>query len=110
VNWSLQAYRIVAWVVGTGLVILVCVGVPLRYLGHHPIVVDIVGPLHGFLFIGYLILALNLAVRYRWNPVVALLVMGAGTVPFCSFIAEHYVTRWVRRHEQERSGLAPAAT
>jgi hypothetical protein len=31
-------------------------------------------------------------------------------VPFCSFIAEHYVTRWVRRHEEERSGLAPAAT
>ncbi|HVA60425.1 MAG TPA: DUF3817 domain-containing protein [Mycobacteriales bacterium] len=93
---ALTRYRVLAYVVGTGLVILVCVGVPLRYAGGNKIVVEIVGPLHGFLFIAYLLAAIDLAIRCRWHPVRALLVMAAGTVPFCSFLAERVVTRDVR--------------
>lgn len=95
----LLAYRIVANIVGVGLVVLVLIGVPLRYLGHHPIVVMIVGPLHGFLYVVYLLLALSLLFRERWNIVFAVLVAAAGTVPFLSFVAERVVTRRVRARQ-----------
>ena len=93
---ALTRYRVVAYVVGVGLLVLVLVGVPLKYAADQRGVVAVVVPLHGFLYVVYVLLALKLAVRYRWSPVRALLVMLAGTVPFLTFVAEHYVTRWVR--------------
>ena len=41
-NGALARYRVMAYVVGIGLVILVCIGVPLRYGANFPLVVEIV--------------------------------------------------------------------
>jgi integral membrane protein len=96
IEGALLRYRILAYVVGVGLVVLVLIGVPLQTAGHNDSVVKIVGPLHGFLYMVYLVLVLDLARRCRWNPIRMILVMAAGTVPFLSFVAEHYTTRAVR--------------
>lgn len=96
VRAALVRYRLIAYVVGVGLIALVLVGVPLKYLADQPTVVEIVGPLHGFLYVVYLLLTLDLSVRCRWRLRRTLLVMLAGTVPFLSFVAERIVTRWVR--------------
>ena len=88
----LLRYQVMAWVVGVGLVILVFVGIPLQLAGHKG-VVQVVGPLHGFLYIVYLLAAFELAVRRRWPAWKTLLVLGAGTVPLLSFVVERWVTR-----------------
>jgi integral membrane protein len=93
---ALLRYRVIAWVVGVGLIILVLVGVPLKYAAGQDAVVAVVGPIHGFLYIGYLLASLDLAVRGRWPLRRTVLVMLAGTVPFLSFVAERVVTRLVR--------------
>ena len=102
---ALLRYRIVAYVVGVGLIVLVLIGVPLQTAGHNDSVVKIVGPLHGFLYMVYLVLVLDLARRCRWNPIRMILVMAAGTVPFLSFVAEHYTTRAVREGRTSWHGL-----
>ena len=89
---ALLFYRVLAYVVGVGLLILVLVAMPLKYLADSPTLVAIVGPLHGFLYMVYLVAAVNLAFRARWSPVKTVLVMLAGTVPFVSFVAERKVT------------------
>jgi integral membrane protein len=89
----LLRYRVMANVVGVGLVILFFIGLPLRYGFGHKGVVEVVGPLHGFLYIVYLFVAFDLAVRRRWPIWKAILVLGAGTVPLLSFIVERWVTR-----------------
>ena len=89
---SLLFYRVLAYTVGVGLVILVLVAVPLKYFADSPTLVAIVGPLHGVLYMVYLVAAVNLAFRSRWSPVKTVLVMLAGTVPFVSFVAERKVT------------------
>jgi integral membrane protein len=91
-------YRVMAWIVGVGLVILVFVGVPLQVWGNTPQVAAVVGTAHGFLYIVYLLVAFDLAVRRRWSIGKSLLVLGAGTVPFLSFVVE----RWVTRHDREQ--------
>jgi integral membrane protein len=93
---ALLRYRVIAWVVGVGLVVLVLIGVPLKYAADQPAVVAVVGPIHGFLYIGYLLASLDLAIRGRWPLRRTVLVMLAGTVPFLSFVAERVVTRVVR--------------
>jgi integral membrane protein len=96
VNGALIRYRIIAWVVGTGLLILVLVGVPLQYAADQKTVVEIVGPIHGFLYIVYLLATAELGFRARWSPVKLVLVCLAGTIPFLSFVAERKVTRDAR--------------
>jgi integral membrane protein len=87
---------VMAYVTGTGLVVLVCIAMPIKYIGHNDTPVAIVGALHGFLYMIYVVCSLVLAERCRWRPVQALLVALAGTIPFVSFYAERKVTAQVR--------------
>ncbi len=93
---ALSRYRVMAYVVGTLLLVLVLVAVPLKYLAHHPGPVMVVGQLHGFLYIVYLVLALNLALQRRWSLLRTALLLVAGTVPFLTFVMERRVSAWVR--------------
>jgi integral membrane protein len=88
---ALLFYRVMAYVVGVGLLILVLVAMPLKYLADSEGLIGIVGPLHGFLYMVYLVATVGLAFRSRWTPVKTVLVMLAGTVPFVSFVVERRV-------------------
>ena len=92
---ALLRYQIIAYVVGVGLIVLVLIGVPLKYGADVDSVVAIVGPLHGVLYVVYLLLTLDLARRIRLNPIIMILVMLAGTIPFLSFVAERKMTGYV---------------
>ena len=84
-------YRIMAYVVGTGLLVLVFVGVPLQYGAGIPQVDAIVGPIHGFLYIVYLLTAVDLARRARFTLLQLAAMIGAGFLPFLAFVIEHRV-------------------
>ena len=93
---ALIRYRVMAWVVGCLLVVLVCVGLPLKYLGGNDTVVTWTGIPHGWLYMILIITAFDLGRRARWGWGRVILIALAGTVPFLSFVAEHYATRDVR--------------
>lgn len=94
---ALTRYRIIAWIVGVVLIMLVVVGMPLKYLGDDDTVVAFIGPSHGFLFMVYLVLTFDLGRRAGWSLTRMAVVMLAGTVPFFSFWMERKVSRdWIR--------------
>ena len=93
---ALTRYRIIAWIVGVVLIVLVLVGMPLKYLADNASVVETVGPAHGFLYMIYLVATFDLGRRGRWPFKRMVLVMLAGTVPFLSFYAERTATRWAQ--------------
>ena len=86
-------YRIMAYIVGTGLLILVFVGVPLQYGAGIPQVAEVVGPIHGFLYIVYLLTAVDLARRARFTLLQLAAMIGAGFLPFLAFFIEHRVVQ-----------------
>jgi integral membrane protein len=95
---SLARYRLSAYVVGTGLCILVFVGVPLQVWANYQGVVQVVGPIHGIFYIAYLIAAADLIVyRLRWNVLQLLPPVLAGLVPGLAFVVEHLTSRRVAR-------------
>jgi integral membrane protein len=96
VTGALIRYRVMAYVVGCLLVVLVCVGVPLKYFGDNDTVVTWTGIPHGWLYMALIITAFDLGRRARWGWGRLILIALAGTVPFLSFVAEHYATRDVR--------------
>lgn len=89
---ALLRYRIMAYVVGTGLAILCVVGIPLQYLAHNDSVVAIVGPIHGFAYIIYLAVGYDMARRVRWGLGKLIPVVLAGFVPGLAFVVERLTT------------------
>ncbi len=92
---ALLRYRVMAYIVGVMLLVLVFVAMPLKYLGDDPTLVETIGPVHGFLYAVYLLVTLDLALRAKWRWGFTLLVMLAGTIPFLSFVAERRVAHRV---------------
>ena len=93
---ALTRYRVMAYVGGVLLLVLVFVAMPIKYFGHHDGPVAIVGTAHGFLYCVYLLAAFDLALRARWRALGTVLVLLAGTIPFLSFVAERKVARAAR--------------
>lgn len=88
---ALLRYRVMAYVVGTGLLILVVVGVPLQFGAGIPQIDAVVGPIHGFLYIVYLLAAVDLARRARFTLLQMAAMIGAGFLPLLAFIIERRV-------------------
>lgn len=103
---ALLRYRIMAYTVGVGLAVLVFVGIPLQFGLHNKGVVEVVGPIHGFLYIVYLGAALDLARRGHWSLVQLAGAIAAGFVPGLAFVVERLVTKRV----QAQLGQLAAAT
>lgn len=93
---ALLAYRVAAWVTGVGLLLLAFYAMPAKYLFDQPRPVAVIGMVHGFLYMIYIVCTLVLAERCRWRPFEALVILLAGTVPVASFVAERQVTQRVR--------------
>ncbi|MGW6197571.1 DUF3817 domain-containing protein [Kribbella sp. NPDC055110] len=92
VRGALTRYRVIAYVVGVMLLVLLFVAMPLKYLGDNPSAMNVVGPLHGFLYVVYLLGTFDLFRRVRWSLPRLLLMAIAGTIPFLSFYAERKTT------------------
>lgn len=108
VRKALLRYRVMAWIVGVMLLLLVGAMV-LRYgFG----VIETTAPVaiaHGWLYMIYVIVALDLCLRMRWKVLRMGFVVLAGTIPFVSFVAEHKVRLWVEAEiaEVESKQVAP---
>jgi integral membrane protein len=83
-------YRILAYVTGVALAVLVFVGIPLQ-LGGHDQLVAVLGVVHGYMFPLYVLFTLDLSRRARWSIPRTILIALAGTVPLASFFAERSV-------------------
>jgi len=96
VEGALRRFTVLALVVGVGLLILVLVAMPLRYLADRPGFSHAFSPVHGFAFMVYLVTVADLARRVGWSVRRTVLVMLAGTVPLLSFVVERRTVREVR--------------
>lgn len=104
---AMGRYRLMANVVGVLLLVLFFVAWPLRIWFDQPGVGKVVGPLHGLLYIVYLVTVFQLALEIRrlfnrgssWLGTVAAMVMG-GWVPGLAFYVEHRTVKLVAERSQ----------
>jgi integral membrane protein len=90
---ALLRYRVLAYTTAVLLIVLVFVGVPLQVWGHNLWVVRVVGTMHGYLYLAYLLVAFEFTRRLRLSLLWMVLVLLAGTIPFCAIVAERLLTR-----------------
>jgi integral membrane protein len=102
---ALTRYRVVAYVVGVVLVLFILVAMPLKYFADSPGFVAVIAPVHGFLYMIYLVVTFDLSMRARWPLSRTILLLLAGTVPFVSFVAERWVTAQIRSRAEETAAV-----
>lgn len=118
---NLRFYRVMAWIVGVLLVVLVLVGVPLANfdgtdmwgvfpstpvwftIGGRPhqvgeFITQYLGVAHGWLYMIFLVAAFLLSRKARWPMGFTLVTLLCGTVPLLSFWAERRATRRTLAH------------
>ena len=109
VRGALTRYRVMAWVTGVVLAFMTVVGLPFKYLFDGQALWYSVGWVaHGWLYVIYVITAVDLAFRLRYSVLRTLAMVLAGTIPFASFVAEHYVTKDVHARMAATEPATPA--
>ena len=90
---AITRYRVLALTTGVMLLILTFVVIPLQVFAHNEVLVKPVSMIHGYGYMVYLVVALDLSLRARFSPVRTILILLSGTVPFAAFYYERVVVR-----------------
>lgn len=59
--------RLLALLEGVSLLLLIFIAVPAKHLFGNPALVEAIGPLHGMLFLLFVLNTLSVGVEYRWK-------------------------------------------
>lgn len=78
-------FRLLTWVEGSSLLILLLVAMPYRTLTGDRAPVTWTGSVHGVLFLMYLYTALSLAFEESWGPRKIAIALISSSIPFGSF-------------------------
>jgi integral membrane protein len=106
---ALIRYRVMAFVVGTALIILTVIVIAQVSGAHVKTAANIVAPIHGYLYIIYLVTAADLARRAHWKLGRILAVVAAGFVPTLAFFVEHRVYQQMQAEFAADAAVAPVS-
>ena len=67
---------------GISFLLLLGVAMPLKYVYGMPMVVRVMGSLHGLLFVGFLALLSHAGIKRDWSPLTSLGYLAASVIPF----------------------------
>lgn len=81
----IQAFRVLGWLEGASFLILLFIAMPMKYLAGNPALVKSMGPIHGFLFVGYVLMANYLASELNWSGKTRLIAFISAVLPAGTF-------------------------
>jgi integral membrane protein len=91
--------RLLALAEGTSLLLLIGVGVPLKHFYGNPELVRALGPVHGLLFVLFVLNTLRVGVEYHWRfATTTWKVLLACIVPFGTFYVDHKILAPLQKH------------
>jgi len=86
---ALGRLRVLAFLEGFSLLILVFIAVPLKYYAHNPSWVKAIGPVHGMLFLLFVFNTISLGVAQHWSfKTTTWKVLLACIIPFGTFYVD----------------------
>ncbi|MEW2354824.1 DUF3817 domain-containing protein [Spirillospora sp. NPDC029432] len=105
---AINRYRVMAIIVGVMLLMVVFVGMPIRYIGGNGTPSAIISPIHGALYIVYLAIAFDLYQKASWPLKQMVLMVTAGLIPFLAFFIERKIVTRARAELAARGAAGTA--
>lgn len=90
---ALGRFRVLSIIEGISMILLLFVAMPLKYMADIHQAVSIVGALHGWLFVAYVLMAIYIKFVQKWPVTRLFLAWVASVIPFGPFVFDHYVLR-----------------
>ena len=81
----INIFKIVSFLEGLSYILLLLVGVPLKYLAGNSFLVKSLGMPHGLLFLAYIVIALFVRSIMKWDLKSTFIVLIASLLPFGTF-------------------------
>lgn len=85
--------RVVGFLEGLSFVALMGVGMPLKYLKGEPLVVKVMGPVHGALFLWLCMVILQAVIEHGFTKKNGSIVFFAALFPCGPFLIDHWLKR-----------------
>jgi integral membrane protein len=86
--------RIIGFLEGISLILLVFIAMPFKYLAGQPVLVKLIGPVHGLLFTLFVFMTLSVGVTYRWKfSEISWKVLLACIIPFGTFYIDKTILK-----------------
>ncbi|RKR82900.1 integral membrane protein [Mucilaginibacter gracilis] len=94
IKTSVGRLRLVGYLEGTSLLVLLFIAVPLKYITHNPELVKSMGPVHGLLFLLFVFNTLSVGVEQHWKfRQTTWKVLIACIIPFGTFYIDRYILK-----------------
>ena len=85
--------RIAGFLEGISYLALLCICMPLKYIGGIPESTFFVGMAHGIIFIIYCVLVMVVMMKYKWNLMKTFWALLASVLPFGTFVVDVRIFR-----------------
>jgi integral membrane protein len=83
--------RIMGFLEGMSLLVLVFVGMPLKYFYDIPDFVKVLGPIHGALFLVFVFYAVSVSMEQKWKFKTTFIVLLSSFIPFGNFYIDKHI-------------------
>ncbi|RYZ53995.1 MAG: DUF3817 domain-containing protein [Sphingobacteriales bacterium] len=101
---SLGRLRLIGLLEGISLLILIFITMPMKYYFGHPAGSQIMGPVHGMLFLLFVFNTLSVGVEYRWKFMeTTWKVLLACMIPFGTFYIDRRILRPLELRQKQQS-------
>lgn len=93
--------RVLGFLEGLSLLFLLFVAVPMKYFGDNPSLTKLIGPVHGAIFVWFLLSTLSLGVEQQWKfKTTTWKIIVACFIPFGTFYIDYLIFRNVKEKQQ----------
>jgi len=92
-NSPIGKFRLMGFIEGLSLLVLLFIAMPLKYFADLPEIVTLVGSLHGFFFVLYVITIAYVTFKIRWSFMWAISAFVVAFIPFGNLILDARLRR-----------------
>ncbi|MDI9857894.1 DUF3817 domain-containing protein [Flectobacillus roseus] len=94
---KLGRIRIIGFLEGLSLLVLIFVAIPMKHLFHNPTLSKFLGPIHGAIFLVFVLNTMSLAIEQNWKfRTTTWKIIVACFIPFGTFYIDHKIFKHLK--------------
>ncbi len=94
---KLGRIRIIGFLEGLSLLVLIFVAIPMKHLFHNPALSKFLGPIHGAIFLVFVLNTMSLAIEQNWKfRITTWKIIVACFIPFGTFYIDHKIFKNIK--------------